>query len=182
MSGSVRAEPLGVAQRARARSPAPLGYSQGVPAAARTPRPGRGGRLVIVAEFLFIAFVVAILTETWLGFLGTFLGLFALYRFTRLSVLLSLALSLYWGLLGYHLGAATGEFGVGPLLAALGFAIGAWVHRDGFLGGASAGRPLGTTPPEDSANAPQPAAPATAAAFSREPEGEIIDAEYRVVS
>ena len=136
---------------------------------------------MIVAEFLFIAFVVGILTETWLGFLGTFLGLFALYRFTRLSALLSLALSLYWGLLGYHLGAATGEFGVGPLLAVLGFAIGAWVHRDGFIGGASVGRPLDAMPPAP-ASAPQPVAPATAAAFSREPEGEIIDAEYRVVS
>lgn len=137
---------------------------------------------MIVAEFLFIAFVVGILTETWLGFLGTFLGLFALYRFTRLSVLLSLALSLYWGLLGYHLGAATGELGVGSLLAALGFAVGAWAHRDGFRGGASAGRPRDAMPPAGLASAPQPIAPSTAAAFSREPEGEIIDAEYRVVS
>jgi len=182
MSGSVRAKPLGVARRARSRPPVPLGYSQCVSAGASPLRPGRGGRLVIVAEFLFIAFVVGILAETWLGFLGTFLGLFALYRFTRLSVLLSLALSLYWGLLGYHLGAATGEFGVGPLLAALGFALGAWVHRDGFPGGASAGRPLDAMPPADSTSAPQPVAPATAAAFRREPEGEIIDAEYRVVS
>jgi hypothetical protein len=39
---------------------------------------------VIVAEFLFIAFVVGILTETWLGFLGTFFGLYALYRFPTL--------------------------------------------------------------------------------------------------
>lgn len=182
MSGPVRAEPLGVSRRARARPPAPLGYSQGVPAPGLSLRPGRGGRLVIVAEFLFIAFVVGIVTETWLGFLGTFLGLFALYRFTRLSVLLSVALSLYWGLLGYHLGAATGEFGVAPLLAALGIAVGAWVHRDGFIGGASVGRPLDAMPPADSVSAPQQVAPATAAAFSREPEGEIIDAEYRVVS
>ena len=91
---------------------------------------------MIVAEFLFIAFVVGILTETWLAFLGTFFGLYALYRFIRLSAVLSLALSLYWGLLGYHLGASSGEIGVGPVLAVLGFAIGAWVHREGFLGGA----------------------------------------------
>ena len=65
---------------------------------------GEPNRPVSVAEFLFIACVVGVLTETWLGFLGTFFGLYALYRFTRLSAVLSLALSLYWGLLGYHPG------------------------------------------------------------------------------
>ena len=67
---------------------------------------------MVVAEFLLIAFVAGIVTKTWLAFLGTFLGLYALYRFTRLSALLSLALSLYSCLLGYHLGAAMGGFGV----------------------------------------------------------------------
>ncbi|MCP5057569.1 MAG: hypothetical protein GY937_12710 [bacterium] len=132
---------------------------------------------MIVAEFLFIASVVGLLTETWLGFLGTFIGLYAFYRFTRLSAVLSLALSLYWGLLGYHLGASTGEFGVGPLLALLGFAIAAWVHRDGFLGGV----------PAASLSEPGAAAEDTEPIhanrlFPGEPDGEIIDAEYRVVS
>jgi hypothetical protein len=49
---------------------------------------------MVVAEFLLIGFVVGIVTGTWLGFLATFLGLYALYRFTRLSALLALALSL----------------------------------------------------------------------------------------
>jgi hypothetical protein len=137
---------------------------------------------VIVAEFLFIAFVVGILTETWLGFVGTFFGLYALYRFTRLSAVLSLALSLYWGLLGYHLGASTGEIGVGPLLAALGFAIGAWVHRDGFLGGVAAATPVQPAPVEDAAPAHQRVSAHTARRFPGESDGEIIDAEYRVVS
>jgi hypothetical protein len=30
---------------------------------------------MVVAEFLFIGFVVGIVTKTWLGFLGTFFGL-----------------------------------------------------------------------------------------------------------
>jgi len=92
---------------------------------------------MVVADFLLIAFVVGIVTKTWLGFLGTFFGLYALYRFTRLSAVLSLALSLYWGLLGYHLGAATGQLGVGPLLAVVVFAVAAGVRRAGFLALAS---------------------------------------------
>ena len=136
---------------------------------------------MIVAEFLFIAFVVGILTETWLAFLGTFFGLYALYRFIRLSAVLSLALSLYWGLLGYHLGASSGEIGVGPVLAVLGFAIGAWVHREGFLGGAPT--PL---PPQPGPLAGDTTVHQRASAHSDRPppgksEGEIIDAEYRVV-
>ncbi len=132
---------------------------------------------MIVAEFLFIASVVGFLMETWLGFIGTFFGLYAFYRFTRLSAVLSLALSLYWGLLGYHLGASAGEFGVGPLLAVLGFAIGAWVHRAGFLGGVPAAQ----------ASEPDPVVEETESVhaerlFPGESVGEIIDAEYRVVS
>ncbi len=87
---------------------------------------------MVIVEFLLIAVVVGVLTETWLGFLGTFFGLYALYRFTRLSAVLAFALSAYWGLLGYHLGTATGELGVGPLLAVVGFVAGAGVHRGGF--------------------------------------------------
>lgn len=64
------------------------------------------------------------MTKTGLGFLGTFVGLYTLYRFTRLSALLSFALSLYWGLLGYHLGAVLGGLGVGLLLAVVSFAVG----------------------------------------------------------
>jgi hypothetical protein len=137
---------------------------------------------VIVAEFLFIAFVVGILTETWLGFLGTFVGLYALYRFTRLAAVLSLALSLYWGLLGYHLGASTGEIGVGPLLAALGFAIGAWVHRDGFRGAVPTDLASEPGPFTDDVAVHQRVSAHPDRPFPGEPGGEIIDADYRVVS
>ena len=82
---------------------------------------------MVVAEFLFIAFVVGMVTKAWMGFLGTFVVLYALYRFTRLSAVLALALSLYWGLLGYHLGAATGEFGAAPFLAVVAFLVAIWV-------------------------------------------------------
>jgi len=137
---------------------------------------------VIVAEFLFIACVVGILTETWLAFLGTFFGLYALYRFTRLSAVLSLALSLYWGLLGYHLGASSGELAVGPLLAALGFALGAWVHRDGFFGGVPTALPSEPGPLAEDAAVYQRVSAHSHRPFPAESDGEIIDAEYRVVS
>jgi hypothetical protein len=35
--------------------------------------------------------VVGLVTKAWLGFLGTFIVLYALYRFTRLSAVLALA-------------------------------------------------------------------------------------------
>jgi hypothetical protein len=137
---------------------------------------------MVVAEFLFIGFVVGIVTKTWLGFVGTFLGLYALYRFTRLSALLSLALSLYWGLLGYHLGAVVGGFGVGPLLAVMGFAVALGVHRAGFL--AIASQPQSIEPdsfPADIA-AEYRMSPDAARSFHSAPQGKVIDVEYRVVS
>jgi len=143
---------------------------------------GEQNRPVSVAEFLFIACVVGVLTETWLGFLGTFFGLYALYRFTRLSAVLSLALSLYWGLLGYHLGVSTGEVGVAPLLAGLAFAIGAWVHRDGFLGAVPAAPPSQPGHLSDDVAVHQSVSAYPDRPFSGEPGGEIIDADYRVVS
>jgi hypothetical protein len=137
---------------------------------------------VIVAEFLFIAFVVGILTETWVAFLATFFGLYALYRFTRLSAVLSLALSSYWGLLGYHLGASIGGTGVAPLLAVLGFAVGAWAHRDGFRG-ATAGQRASAADSAPTDVAPQRRSVSPLARpFSDEADGEVIDVEYRVVS
>lgn len=135
---------------------------------------------MIVAEFLFIAFLVGILTETWLGFLGTFFGLYALYRFTRFSAVLSIALSLYWGLLGYHLGTSTDELGVGLLLAALGFGAGVWVHRGGFRASAAAGRSDEPAFP-DAAAVHQPASAGPVSSYPATSDGEIIDAEYRVV-
>ena len=87
---------------------------------------------MVVAELLFIAFVVGMVTKAWLGVFGTFIVLYALYRFTRLSAVLALTLSLYWGFLGYHLGAATGEFGVAPFLAVVAFLVAIWVHIEGF--------------------------------------------------
>jgi hypothetical protein len=143
---------------------------------------GEQNRPVSVAEFLFIASVVGVLTKTWLGFLGTFVGFYALYRFTRLSAVLSLALSLYWGLLGYHLGVSTDEVGVAPLLAGLAFAIGAWVHRDGFLGAVPAAPPSQPGPLATDASVHQRVSADPDRPFPGEPTGEIIDADYRVVS
>jgi hypothetical protein len=138
---------------------------------------------MVVGEFLFIAFIVGLVTRTWLGFLGTFFGLFALYRFTRLSVVLSAVLSLYWGFLGYHAGAATGELGVGPLLAVVGFAAGAWAHRDGFLMlAARRVQAEDRVPAAEAAHAPRHIDLAEHRPSQDEESSEIIDVEYRVVS
>ena len=137
---------------------------------------------MVVAEFLFIGFVVGIVTKTWLGFLGTFFGLYALYRFTRLSAVLSLAVSLYWGLLGYHLGAATGQLGVGALLAVVGFAVALGVHRAGFLAILSQPQPIDPGSFSADAAAEHRMSPYAARSFHGAPQGKIIDAEYRVVS
>ena len=96
--------------------------------------------------------------------------------------MLSLALSLYWGLLGYHLGVSTGELGFGPLLAGLGFAIGAWVHRDGFLGAVLEALPSELGPLADDVAVHQRVSAHPDRPFPGEPRGEIIDADYRVVS
>jgi hypothetical protein len=116
-------------------------------------------------------------------FLGTFIVLYALYRFTRLAAVLALTLSLYWGFLGYHLGAATGEFGAGPFLAVVAFLVAIWVHIEGFH------RPSARRqPPPDSAfvKPSEPAQPrdprAPAGAASAAASSEVIDVEYRVVS
>jgi hypothetical protein len=137
---------------------------------------------MVVAEFLFIGFVVGIVTKTWLGFVGTFFGLYALYRFTRLSAVLSLALSLYWGLLGYHLGAAVGGFGVGPLLAVVGFAVALGVHRAGFLAIASQPQPIDPDCFPADVAAEYRMSPDAARSFHGAPQGKVIDVEYRVVS
>jgi hypothetical protein len=137
---------------------------------------------MVVAEFLFIGFVVGIVSKTWLGFVGTFFGLYALYRFTRLSAVLSLALSLYWGLLGYHLGSAIGGFGVGPLLAVVGFAVALGVHRAGFLAIALQPQPIDPDSFPADVAAEYRTSPYADRSFDGAPQGEIIDVEYRVVS
>lgn len=135
---------------------------------------------MVVAEFFLIAFVVGIMTKTWLGFLGTFLGLYALHRFTRLSPLLSFALSLYWGLLGFHLGAALGGVVAGTVLAVTAFVVALGVHRVGVLVG-SQPRAIDGAPLEDVAEEPR-VSPYPARPSHSMHHGEIIDAEYRVVS
>lgn len=137
---------------------------------------------MVVAEFLVIGFVVGIVTKTWLGFVGTFFGLYALYRFTRFSAVLSLALSLYWGLLGYHLGVAVGGFGVGPLLAVVSFAVGLGVHRAGFLAVDPRLRPVQSDHFADDAATEERMPRGAAGTFDAAPRGLVIDAEYRVVS
>ena len=138
---------------------------------------------MVVAEFLFIAFVVGMVTEAWLGFLGTFIVLYALYRFTRLSAVLALALSLYWGFLGYHLGAATGEFGVAPLLAVVGFLVAIWVHIEGFYRPSARAQRAPDLQPVEQPGYEQPGdLRAAAGAASMSASAEVIDVEYRVVS
>lgn len=136
---------------------------------------------MVVAEFFLVAFVVGIMTKTWLGFLGTFVGLFALYRFTRLSALLVLALSLYWGLLGFHLGAALGGVAAGAMLAIAGFVVGLGVHRGGVFAAPLQQRPVDRDPSADGAEEPR-MSPYPARPLHGTPHGEVIDAEYRVVS
>lgn len=87
---------------------------------------------MVLAEFGLVAFVVGIATQSWVACLGTFVGLLAAYRRTILAVPLSLFLCAYWGLVGYSLGASTGEAGVGPVAAALGVLASARVHRAGL--------------------------------------------------
>ena len=136
---------------------------------------------MILAEFLFIALGVGIFTESWMGFFGTFFGLLALYRFTRLSASLALALSLYWGLLGYHLGAWSGEIVLSPLLAVVALAIGVRVHLNGFLAVFSGIRTTDPAPLEAAAACQQDSI-RSAQALPDDSDCEIIDAEYRVVS
>ncbi len=137
---------------------------------------------MVVAEFLFIAFVVGIMTKTWAASVATFFVLYALYRHTRLSAVLSLALSLYWGLLGFHLGAAVGGFAAAPLFAVVAFAVGLGVHHAGLLSLAARPRPIEPDSfPDDLARAEQ-SSPYAARSLRGMPQGEIIDAEYRVLS
>jgi hypothetical protein len=79
-------------------------------------------------------------------------------------------------------GVSTGELGFGPLMAALGFAIGAWVHRDGFLGAVPAAPPPRPEHLADDVAVHQSVSAHPDRPFPGEPRGEIIDADYRVVS
>ncbi|RIL03537.1 MAG: hypothetical protein DCC71_14915 [Proteobacteria bacterium] len=137
---------------------------------------------MVVAEFLLIAFVVGIVTKTWIGFVGTFAGLYMLYRFTRLAAVLALVLSLYWGLLGYHLGVATGGLPAGVLLGAAGFVVGLGIHRSGYLVGGLASRPVSTGHPSHDESTEQCAPIEQPRAVDDAPRGPIIDVEYRIVS
>jgi len=138
---------------------------------------------MVVAEFLFTAFVVGMVTEAWLGFFGTFIVLYALFRFTRLSAVLALALSLYWGFIGYHLGAVTGEFGVASLLAVVGFFVAIWVHIEGFYRPSARAQRAPDSQPVEPPGCAQPGDPRGAAgAASMSASSDVIDVEYRVVS
>jgi hypothetical protein len=138
---------------------------------------------MVFSEFLFIAFIVGMITKAWMGFLGTFIVLYALYRFTRLSAVLALTLSLYWGFLGYHLGAATGEFGAAPFFAVVAFLVAIWVHIEGFHRPFTRAQPAPDSAfvePPECAQRRDPRAAAGAASASA--SSEVIDVEYRVVS
>lgn len=137
---------------------------------------------MVVAEFFLIAFVVGITTKTWAASVATFLVLDALYRYTRISAVLSLVLSLYWGLLGFHLGAAVGGIAVAPLFAVGAFVLGLGVHHAGLQG--IMARPQtdeSDSFPDDPADVRQ-SSPYASRPLRGMPPGEIIDAEYRVIS
>ncbi len=137
---------------------------------------------MVVAEFFLIAFVVGIMTKTWAASVATFFVLYALYRYTRLSAVLSLVLSLYWGLLGFHLGVAVGGIAVAPLFAIGAFVLGLGVHRAGLHGITAMPRPIEPDSfPDDLADVQQ-SSPYASRPLRGVPPGEIIDAEYRVIS
>jgi hypothetical protein len=137
---------------------------------------------MVVAEFFLIAFVVGIMTKTWAASVATFFVLYALYRYTRLSAVLSLVLSLYWGLLGFHLGVAVGGIAIAPLFAVGAFVLGLGVHRAGLH--EIMARPR-TSEPDPVADEPadvQQSSQYAPRPLRGMPPGEIIDAEYRVIS
>jgi hypothetical protein len=63
----------------------------------------------------------------------------------------------------------------------LGFAIGSWVHRDGFLGGAPTPLPPQPGPLAGDTSVHQRVSAHSDRPFPGESDGGIIDAEYRVV-
>jgi hypothetical protein len=136
---------------------------------------------MVVAELLTSAFVVGVVRKAWLAFVGTLLGLYAIYRFTRLSALLSFVLSLYWGLLGFHLGAALGGVGAGALLAVVGFVVGLGVHRAGVPAGSPL-RAAGVRGPSGDIETEPLMSPYAPRSVHGMPPADVIDAEYRVIS
>ena len=98
----------------------------------------------------------------------------------RLTAVLSLALSLYWGVLGCHMGAATRHLCVGALLAVVSFAVALGVHRASFL--SIAQQPIDPDSLSLDVSADCRMSPYTARSFHGAPQGKVIDVECRVVS
>ena len=130
---------------------------------------------MVAVEIILVAFVTGIIAESaWIA-LAVFAVLYGAYKHTRLSAVVGAALILYWTAVGFQIGRMAGG-PVGALIAAtIAAFVAARVHREAF---SRRGLRIGATPPiasptaETSSNsAPRPRR-----------DGEIIDAEYRVVS
>ncbi|HVP28827.1 MAG TPA: hypothetical protein VMW35_06655 [Myxococcota bacterium] len=96
-------------------------------------------------------------------------------------MVLLLVLSLNWGILGDDLGAETVWLLAAPVLAGVAFVIALGIHRDGLLAPAAHRRAV-TSPLPVNQDADNRADLDARRPRSRTPQGEIIDAEYRVVS
>jgi hypothetical protein len=81
-------------------------------------------------EVVVIAALVGLATQSWIGFLVTLFGLFALLRVPYLGGAVAVVLSVMWGVFGWHVGAWF-HSGIGPqvALAIVGFLIGFGAHR-----------------------------------------------------
>jgi len=129
---------------------------------------------MVAVEIILVAFVTGIIAKSaWIA-LAVFAILYGAYKHTRLSAVVGAALILYWTAVGFQIRRMAG----GPVGALIGATIAgllaAHVHRGAFSQrdprrGAS--RPA--DPPLSETSSPEP---------RPRPDGEIIDAEYRVVS
>ena len=130
---------------------------------------------MVAVEIILVAFVTGIIAESaWIA-LAVFAVLYGAYKHTRLSAVVGAALILYWTAVGFQIGRMAG----GPVGALIGATIGgllaAHVHRDAF-----SRRDART---EASTPAVSPLSESQSIPERRERrDGEIIDAEYRVVS
>jgi len=130
---------------------------------------------MVTVEIMLVAFVTGVIAKSaWIA-LAVFLVAYGAYKHTRFSAVVGAALVLYWTAVGFQIGRVTG----GPVGALAGVAVAgllaARVHRDAFprrYARRVASTRAGPPPPETSAF-PEPRPPR---------DGEIIDAEYRVVS
>lgn len=130
---------------------------------------------MVTVEIILVAFVTGIIAKSaWIA-LAVFVVLYGTYKHTRLSAIVGAALILYWTAVGFQIGRMAG----GPVGALIGATIAgllsAHVHRDAFSrrGARRGASTLAGPPASETSSIPEP---------RPRRDGEIIDAEYRVVS